>query len=274
MSDDDARASGGALGRLVRRSPAAAYLLPTYAIQIVLALFHHYQLHTFGAGYFRPMFPAFVALAVSALAFGKDSALKLLKSFTSYRHPLKYYAFALLYPTVVGFISLGILRLIGVNKHIELDTESIGTFEFFELNVQVALSEELAWVGFFVALWATRYRVFTSALIVGLFWGVWYIPLIIIQVQISPGFPIVPLVINFMSIAAICAWLYQRTNSALLVFLMQITTAYTGQIVPVLPLRGGVTQYVAFVICKCFFAVALFLIWGPKPLFGKVSHGN
>ena len=262
--------------RWVTTYPIIAFLVPTYVFQTVLALMHHYEIRNYGAGVLRPFAPAFFAFVVAWIADGKPTAMKYLKSFTLYRQPWYYYAFALLYPSAVGAVSLVILRIIGLNTHIELDWESVETFEFFFLQVRVAASEELAWVSFMVAVLATRYRLFQASMFVGFAWGVWYIPLVLTVIQVAPGFPIGPLIINFMCIASICAWLYARTKSALLVFIMQFTTAYTGQIVPVLPLRGGDLQYEAFVVCKCVFAVALYVFWGPKPLFGaaKAAHDD
>jgi membrane protease YdiL (CAAX protease family) len=256
------------LRRLAQRWPEPTFLLPTYAIQVALALVHHLQIRSYGVGHLRPLIPAAMALVTVWLASGRSEASKYLRSFLEVRRPARYYAFALLYPTAVGLVSLAFLRLIGLNQHVELDFESVGTFEFFELQIRVALSEELAWVSFLTTMLSRRFRPFLASMFVGIAWGVWYVPLVLVAIQIAPGFPILPLILNFMCIAAICAWLYLRTKSAFLVFLMQITTAYTGQIVPVLPARGGETQYVAFVLAKCAFAVALFLLWGPRPLLG------
>jgi membrane protease YdiL (CAAX protease family) len=260
--------SRAVLRRLARAWPEPVFLVPTYAVQVGLALVHHLQIRSYGAGHLRPLIPALMALFTVWLASGRSEALNYLRAFLEVRRPARHYAFALLYPTAVGLVSLAFLRLIGLNQHIELDFESVGTLEFFELQIRVALSEELAWVSFLTTALSRRFRPFLASMFVGIAWGVWYIPLVLVEIQIAPGFPILPLILNFMCIAAICAWLYLRTKSAFLVFLMQVTTAYTGQIVPVLPLRGGETQYVAFVIAKCVFAVALFVLWGPKPLFG------
>ena len=259
----------GLLKRIAVASPFFAYLIPTYILQVILAATHHWDIRTYGVAILRPFIPAIMAFAVAWLAMGKAQALKFLKSFGNYRVHPKFYAFALLYPGVVGLISLGILRLIGLNKVIEIDVESVADLEFFRINVEVSASEELAWVSFLTTLFAQRYRLFQSSMFVGFFRGVWYIPIVLAEIQVAPGFPIVPLIANFMLIAAICAWLYDRTKSALLVFIMQLTTAYTSQIVPVLPLRGGNAQYIGFVVCKFVLAIARYVFWGPKPMFGR-----
>ena len=59
-----------------------------------------------------------------------------------------------------------------------------------------------------------------------------------------------------------------------MVFVMQATTNSTSQIIPVLPQSGGVPQYVAFVVMKCLFGFALYFLWGPRPLFGRVAPGT
>ncbi len=254
---------------LLRRSPDLTFLLPTFTVQCLLVASQHYQVRNYGLASLRIFFPAIFALMTAAIVYGPERARSHVASLFKYKVHPGFYAFALFYPTVVGFLSIGGLRLLGFDKPFVLELHEVSTLEFFTLSLRVSLAEEIAWVSFMLTLWSTRLGLLGASLVVGFFWGIWYIPLVLANIQVAPGFPIMPLVLNFMCIAAICAWLYQRTKSALVVFIMQFMTNYTGQIVPVLPERGGIPQYVAFVLFKCLFALALFVFWGPKPYFKK-----
>ena len=100
------------------------------------------------------------------------------------------------------------------------------------MTSSVAAVEEVAWIGFLLVMYARRYQLLQASIFTGLMWGVWYIPLVLAEIQVAPGLPVGPLILNFMTMAAICAWLYRRTQSAAVVFVMQLTTNYTSQIIP------------------------------------------
>lgn len=253
----------------VVRFPLVAFALIAFGLQIVLVYVQHHEIEALGVGFFRVYMPAIVAVAVAAAAYGRGPAWKLITSLGSWRVHPKYYAFAVLYPPVVALVSVALMYAVGLKDSLEFDIETLATWGFFKLSITVSIVEEIAWVGFALMVARKWLSLYAACLVAGALWGIWYIPLVMAEIQVAPGLPIAPLIINFMTIAGICGWLYYRTQSALLVAIMQITTNYTSQLIPVLPLRGGVTQYVIFVVLKSLFALGLFLIWGPKPLFGR-----
>jgi membrane protease YdiL (CAAX protease family) len=264
----------GALRRLFARFPITAYCLFAFPSQILIVLSQHYEIRNHGLSAVRIFIPAVSGILVAWLAYDRKTALKLVTSLFNVRVPLKYWAFALFYPSFVAIVALGGLYAIGVGEGLHIDLYEVRFFRFFFLTVKISASEEIGWVGFVTTVFASRYRLLHSSLFVGILWGLWYFPLVFADIQVVPGLPLGPLILHFMAIAAICAWLYQRTRSAAVVFLMQVTTNYTSQIIPVLPLRGGIPQYVAFVVIKTLFAIALYVFWGPKPMFGKMPAGT
>ena len=258
----------------VARYPVTVFLVLTFALQIGIVATQYLGIRNYGASALRVFTPALAGVLVAGLAFGKDAAWKCVRSLFDLKVAPVYWAFALLYPSFVAVLALGILRAVGAVNEMHFDFQEAAGWDFFLMTMKVSASDELAWISFLLVVLAKRYRLFHASLIVGLFWGLWYIPLVFADIQVVPGLPIAPLLVNFVTIAAICAWLYLRTGSAAVVFVMQATTNYTSQIIPVLPQRGGVPQYVAFVVMKCLFGFALYFLWGPKPLFGKVPAGT
>ncbi len=259
---------------LFTRFPVTAFLVLAFGLQIGIVATQYYGIRNYGASAVRVFTPALSGVLVAWLAYGKKTAWKCVASLVDVRVPLKYWAFALLYPSFVAVLALGILRAVGAVQEIHFDFQEAAGWDFFWMTVKVAASDEVAWVSFLFMVVARRYRLFQASLFVGLFWGLWYLPLVFAEIQVAPGLPVAPLVVNFVTIASICGWLYLRTGSAAVVFVMQATTNYTSQIIPVLPQRGGVPQYVAFVVMKCLFGFALYFLWGPKPLFGNVAPGT
>lgn len=256
------------------RYPVTVFVVLAFGLQIGIVATQYYGIRNYGASAVRAFAPALCGVLVAWLAFGKRAAWKTVTSLVDVRVPLKYWAFALLYPSFVAVLALGILRAVGAVHEFHFDFEEAAGGPFFLMTVKIAASEEVAWVSFLLVVLARRFRLFQASLIVGLLWGLWYLPLVFAEIQVAPGLPTSPLIVNFVTIAAICGWLYRRTGSAAVVFVMQATTNYTSQIIPVLPQRGGVPQYIAFVVMKCLFGFALYFLWGPKPLFGKAVPGT
>jgi uncharacterized protein len=260
--------------RIVASHPEAIFIAGAFIVQALIVLSQHLHIHNHGLSGMRLFMPAIWAIGVTFALAGGAGVRKLLGSLAVWRVAPKFYAFALLYPSAVALFALGALRLTGQVETIHFDFGEAAGFDFLWLSVRISLVEEIAWVGFLLERLSRRWRLFGACMAAGAAWGVWYIPLVLAEIQVAPGLPIFPLILNFMTIAAICGWLYLRTKSAFVVFVMQLTTNYTSQIIPVLPLRGGVRQYIAFVVMKALLALALYWFWGPRPLFGGVPKGR
>ncbi len=263
-----------AIRHTIARFPVTVFMVGALVTQVLLTASQHHGVRNYGLGLLRIPSPAIWALLVASIAWGKKDAWKLVSSLWNWRVKPGYYVMALAYPPGVAIVSLLILRAVGLNERIELDLVEPAKLEFAWLCFRISTVEEIAWVGFLLQAFSKRWTLFQAASLMGLCWGIWYIPLILTNIQVTPNLPLLPLLINFMSIAAICGWLYYRTRSAGVVCIMQLMTNYTTQLIPVLPQRGGETQYVAFVLVKALFSILLFAVWGPKPLFGKTNEGR
>lgn len=260
--------------RLIAAYPITTYFVVAIGTQILILASQYYEIHNHGLAALRLYTPAIFALVVGVIAEGPAAATKNLGSLIKFKVSPKYYLFGLLYPGFVGMLALGCLWAVGAIHEFEFGFAEAHQFGFFELTISAAAVEEIAWVGFAMAILARRYQLFQACAMTGLMWGIWYIPLVYARVQVAEGLPIGPLLLNFVTIAAICGWLYLRTQSAAVVFVMQLTTNYTSQVIPLLPLRGGYAQYVAFVVMKALFALSLYVFWGPRKMFGPITPGT
>jgi membrane protease YdiL (CAAX protease family) len=260
--------------RLVARYPIAVYFVAVMVVHIGIVASQYYEIRNHGLGMLRLYTPAIIALAVMYVGEGWEAAKGNVASLFKVNVAPKFYLFALLYPAFVGMLALSILWLVGAVPAVEVDWEAASGARFFSLSGRVSAVEEIAWIGFVLHMFSRRYKLFQASALTGLLWGIWYIPLVLAEIQVVPGLPIAPLILNFVTIGAICGWLYLRTHSAAPVFIMQVTTNYTSVTIPVLPQKGGMVAYVAFVVMKALFALALYLIWGPKPLYGRVKPGT
>ena len=84
-----------------------------------------------------------------------------------------------------------------------------------------ALNEESGWRGFALPRLQSRFSPMISSIILGAFWGLWHVPLHVIDVGMYGGNPW-GAVIRIMDIprAILFTWLYNRTNGNLLVVML------------------------------------------------------
>ncbi|MGL4308868.1 MAG: CPBP family glutamic-type intramembrane protease [Paracoccaceae bacterium] len=128
---------------------------------------------------------------------------------------------------------------------------------------------EIVWVSYALRSLSSRFTPFVSSQIVGVFWTLWWMPMVLLNYGIIPDLPPVALLINQTGIAAMCAFVYWHTRSGLIVLLLQIMVNSALLIFPVIPTIGGVGTYWAYAVTYYVCSVVLFLAFGPRPLFSK-----
>lgn len=169
----------------------------------------------------------------------------------------------LLVLTIKGFVTGETLDLESVKAGLQKTTEP-------KLLVTLMISSfigEIVWVSYAVRKLSEKFTPYCSALIVGVVWTLWWLPMAIYNFGIIPNLPLGALLLNQMGIAAMCAFVYHHTRSGLLVLVMQFIFNATILVFPVTPDAGGPETYWAFATTYFSAALGLFLIFGPKPLF-------
>ncbi len=126
---------------------------------------------------------------------------------------------------------------------------------------------EIVWIGYAVRKLSSQFTLYVSALIVGTFWTMWWLPMAYHNYGIIPNLPLLALLINQMGIAAMCAFVYHHTRSALLVLVMQFIFNSTILVFPITPDEGGPLTYWGFAITYFVAATLLYVRFGPGPLF-------
>lgn len=130
---------------------------------------------------------------------------------------------------------------------------------------------EIVWISYAVRKLSEQFTVYVAALVVGVFWTLWWGPMVVLNIGIVPDLPYAALLINQTGVAAVAAFLYWHTRSGLVVLIGQMLFNASLLVFPVAPVTGGIATYYAFSITFFLTALALFLIKGPRPLF---RHGR
>ncbi|TNE39983.1 MAG: hypothetical protein EP348_02800 [Alphaproteobacteria bacterium] len=145
-------------------------------------------------------------------------------------------------------------------------------FDNFKLLKGIFLAsiiEEIVWVGLILTALQKWFPPLAASFILGIFWYLWWVPIIIYGEAVIPNLPVAILWFHYLGIAATCAWVYYHTKSGLIVAFMQMLTNAVSLVVPILPHLSDMPTYITFIIGKFIVAVLLFMLFGPKPLFRR-----
>jgi membrane protease YdiL (CAAX protease family) len=209
---------------LLGRRPLAAFFALSYAITwpawalekagLSLAAF---------PGYFGP---AIAALVVAAATGGRDGVRDLAARLFRWRVGAGWYAAAVLFAAgpVLGAIAVwaswpgtvraadvrGLWHLVPRLALLVVAASLYGTL--------VAAGEEIGWRGFALPVLLDRYSPLTASLVLGMFWGLWHLPLSFLYPSADATFVdaiLYGLGVDFASV--IYTWLFRNTGGSVLV---------------------------------------------------------
>src|SRR5260370_30048390 len=108
----------------------------------------------------------------------------MLSSLVRWKTSAKWYIIALALPCGVFWISLGIVLLCFPTPHIQPPASEFLKIFFLTLPFG-PLWEELAWRAYTLRKLQARYSRLASALILGVYWAVWHIPLWLVTLNLN-----------------------------------------------------------------------------------------
>jgi len=189
--------------------------------------------------------PGLAAIALS-LHIGRGKGVAgLFAPIATWRVPLVWYAFAALYHPAAWLAALGIDRLGG--RSYELGGvplfEALGTSAAslapaaLVLTLPNALGEELGWRGFALGRLQRLGGPLAASVILGLFWGLWHVPMWIAQRAAAPAWlPIGLMAVNLVPTTVLFTLLFNHTRgSLLLACLFHASATLKGYLLPRLP---------------------------------------
>lgn len=207
---------------------------------------------------------------VVLIARGGKAVVGLLEPLARWRIDPRWYLFGLLWGAVMATLVLLLMVPLG-GEGISSDTLRLGPLSRpgTVLSLLVgSLIGEVVWIGYALSRLAPRFGHFMASQIVGVVWALWWFPMVLLNIGVIPGLPLVALVINQAGVAAVCALVYARTGSGLAVLVTQISFNAAIIVFPVTPVAAGATTYWVFAIVYWIAALALHLRLGERPLLG------
>jgi membrane protease YdiL (CAAX protease family) len=186
--------------------------------------------------------PSGAALIAAALSSGREGIRDLFTRLFRWRVSARWYAIAVLTAPLSTILVLAILSLFSPDypSALAASDDKLGLVMMWLVSgMTVGFFEELGWTGFAIPRMRKRYGVFMTGLIVGLLWGAWHL---LVNLEADTFAGMLPLALLLARLFTwlpayriLMVWLYDRTQSQLVVTLMHVClVATTGILDPVL----------------------------------------
>jgi len=197
------------------------------------------------------------AYGAAALTGGWPAVKDLLLRLVRVRVSPVWYAVALLViPALTGLVVL-IGWTLGQSVEVGVAVAPGGLVLLMLTNFVLFLfTEETAWRGFALPRLQARMSPLAAALVLGVIWGLWHIPLFLIPGSFQSGVPLVGFVIAAVATSVVASWIFNRTRGSVLVAALfhaatDLAIAFTGVMT-----SGGLLFWIT-VVCQCLLAAAV-----------------
>ena len=206
-------------------------------------------------------------LAGVVFAFRRWAGIvEIIRPMTVWRINPLWFVFALAWPPTICAVTLllkgwGSGDLFGA---IAIDFATVTQPTVFVTVALGAFVGEIVWVSYAIGRLQKTTGIPLASQIVGVFWTLWWVPIVIINVGVIPDLPLDALLVNMLGIAAMCGFVYAHTRSGLVVLTLQLSLNSSVLIFPVVPDSGGVATYWLFAIIYFVAVFLLYLAFGPR----------
>lgn len=275
------------LGSVLTRRPIASFVGLTFtfswSVWVGVAQLQVAVPVRFAAQILAGFGPA-IAAAVMIVASG-NSLRSWIRDMARWRVPKRWYLVALglpigiaVFETVAYAVFVGPLNPSALPQRIGI---WVGTFVLALLLT--GGNEELGWRGFMQPRLQRSYSAFTAALLVGVVWTVWHLPMHVFLPELGGGFDMTTLLSRAVTVplAVIYAWLYNETEGSVILAMLFHAGWNNSQLFVPAPVPEGAAMVDSSVVVPVWgarvVAVLLLLgiivaVHGTESVAGKDRH--
>lgn len=224
--------------------------------------------------------PTVAGLLVTAAFKGKQGLRDIFRSLTKVRIPLRWIITIIAIPIVWNLIALGIGFAANGFQPIEFDflvPLSLAIPLFLYMVFFTGLAEEIGWRGYALPELQTKYTAEKSSWILGILWGLWHIPSVLVvqhlQGDLTPPAAVSTLfglTLGIVGWTIVITWIYNNTKS---LFWIVILHALSNTFQSYLILSSNNQPAMAvWTLIPWAFAIYLLKKFGGETLTGKTAE--
>jgi membrane protease YdiL (CAAX protease family) len=212
------------------------FFLVTFALTwlawLPILLAEHHLIGPVPSGLLLAAGTAVPSLVAVVLAARSGDAAALWRGLTHWRLPARWYAVALLLPASLMLTAVGLDVLLGGTSP---SFPGLGLWPLVAVNFLAVLliggplGEELGWRGFALPRLRQRSGSTAAAVLLGLVWAAWHLPLFLLPGTPQAEMPVFWFVLQTVAFSVVLAWVYEQTG---------------GSLVPVVLMHGAVNTLV------------------------------
>lgn len=226
--------------------------------------------------------PSIAGILMIGLVEGRSGFRSLFSRLGKWRVNIRWYLIALL---LIPIIVITILYLLSLSNPEYLpaifgaENKTSLIMTGIIMGLAVGFFEELGWTGFVVPRLHQRYGVLTTGLIVGMLWGAWHYPPFSSSGAdsggLNPAFYLAVLLFSFLpAYRVLLVWIYERTQSLLMVVLMHAPLS-ACQLVLIPPtLTGGKLVTYNLIFTAILWILVIIILTANSKLVKKTVDEN
>ena len=187
----------------------------------------------------NPLGPLVAGIIMSAIVSGRPGLREFFSRLVRWRVGIQWYAIALVTPILICLLAVGILLCF-------VHTPQVSAFSpaklrelperFLFILLFVGLGEEPGWRGFALPQLQAKHTPLIATLVLAPIWALWHLPLI------GNEFPwpiVAPFVVSVFGATFMLTWIFNGTNSSVLLTMLTHATVNTVGASLIFPLFSG-----------------------------------
>jgi len=212
--------------------------------------------------------PSIVGLMLVFALGGGDGVLRMLtRMLPGDVHPF-WFVFALFGGLVIGVPGILVSLYIG-DGGVLADASTLYQIvvSFASIFVFSYLGEEIGWRGFALPRMQRDAVAVVAGLVVGVLWGVWYLPLWYMPGSIYQSIPLPIFFVEVVGVSVLCTWLYNNTGGNLLVTSLFHAASFSVLgLIPIICVGAGLLPMLASAGVLWGLVGVIVVIYGPTYL--------
>ncbi len=191
--------------------------------------------------------PTIIAFVVVHVYYAEDEKKAFYRKLLNFKQPIPYYLFAIMMPIGLGLMFFLTAYLLGTPLFDQVSTP----FQFFLLFVPAIIFgglEEVGWRGILQDQLEARFGSLRLAILIGLIWGLWHLPMFLIPDLGNTPAGLLPFALQGVVFSLFMTWLYQKTASIPLVVFFHAAINAAGGIGLRIPFENQPAVYLYLVI--------------------------